>query len=98
MPHACISRHCATFDIATMTRPIKTLTLPNKSARPAPAPTIHTLEQAADPLQTPSKITVVTKRSRLAAAYKATPQAPKDETISADPAPLTTEASVDVAP
>ncbi|HEX7633768.1 MAG TPA: RNA polymerase sigma factor region1.1 domain-containing protein, partial [Noviherbaspirillum sp.] len=48
-----------------MTRPVKTLTLTTKPARSAAAPTIRTLEQAADPLQAPAKVTVVTKRSRL---------------------------------
>ncbi|HJV53790.1 MAG TPA: RNA polymerase sigma factor RpoD [Noviherbaspirillum sp.] len=69
-----------------MTKPVKTLTLTAKTAKPDAAPadagTARTLEQAADALQAPTKVTVVTKRSRLAAlAREAAPGAPAAEDV-----------------
>jgi RNA polymerase primary sigma factor len=47
-----------------MTKPAKTLTLTNKGTRTAAAPTARTVINALDPLQEPSKVTVVTKPRR----------------------------------
>ena len=48
-----------------MTKPVKTLTLTIKANRPAATPPARTLIHAVDPLQEPSKVTVVTKPRRL---------------------------------
>ena len=70
--------------IDAMTKPVKTLTLTAKNAKPdatpADAGSARTIEHAADALQAPTKVTVVTKRSRLAAlARDAAPDAPAAE-------------------
>lgn len=48
-----------------MTKPVKTLTLTNKAVRSTATPAARTVIQAVDPLQEPSKVTVVTKPRRL---------------------------------
>ena len=48
-----------------MTKPVKTLTLSTKAPRSATAPAARTLVNALDPLQEPSKVTVLTKPRRL---------------------------------
>jgi RNA polymerase primary sigma factor len=64
-------RHAPNFanDFLPMTKPAKTLTLTAKPPRTeANAAAVRTVTHAADPTQTPSTVTVVTKRSRLLAA------------------------------
>jgi RNA polymerase primary sigma factor len=48
-----------------MTKPDKTLTLTTKATRPALTPSTRTVIHALDPLQEPSKVTVVTKPRRM---------------------------------
>ncbi|HJV75067.1 MAG TPA: RNA polymerase sigma factor RpoD [Noviherbaspirillum sp.] len=87
-----------------MTKPVKTLTLTAKPAKPASAKltlpaTARTVTHAADPLQTSSAVTVVTRRSRLAAntvAPKAEPEGaatPPQDTPAAEAPAITAAAS-----
>jgi len=73
-----------------MTKPVKTLTLTAKISKPASAPSTQpastrTLNHSADPLQTPSTVTVVTRRSRLVTTVT-TPPAASQDILAAAPA------------
>jgi RNA polymerase primary sigma factor len=57
-----------------MTKPAKTLTLTNKGTRPTLTPTARTVIHAVDPLQEPSKVTVVTKPRRVLSRPSDTPE------------------------
>jgi RNA polymerase primary sigma factor len=76
---------------AMTTKSVKTLILTAKPSRPAAAPATRTLAHALDPLQEPSKVTVVTKQRRLVAG--AGGLAGREAPLARDHAPAPTDAA-----
>ncbi|QDZ29433.1 RNA polymerase sigma factor RpoD [Noviherbaspirillum sp. UKPF54] len=85
--------------IEAMTKPVKTLTLTAKTAKPEATPVepgmARTIEHAADALQPPTKVTVVTKRSRLLSPAKETaaPELPATGNVTAGGEPAAPDAA-----
>jgi RNA polymerase primary sigma factor len=67
-----------------MTKPAKTLTLTTNGTRPAPTPSARTVIHTLDPLQEPSKVTVVTKPRRLLSCATGTSE--RDTAVAGDQA------------
>jgi RNA polymerase primary sigma factor len=76
-----------------MTKPAKTLTLTNKGTRSTLSASSRTVIRALDPLQEPSKVTVVTKPRRLVVRPDATPEYDTEAAVPAQAASGATESN-----